>query len=169
MNMHIKESAHATELPSPSSADKYIETIRLIERVHRRFLDVVKDELDRAGQNDINNVQAVLLYNIGEEELSPSELKGRGYYLGSNVSYNIKKLTELGFIEQERSQEDRRTIRIRLTESGTRVAAMVERLFERHVAGLKPMGGLDGADLESCIRILQRLDRFLKDTVLYRL
>jgi DNA-binding MarR family transcriptional regulator len=153
------------ELDSPL----YVEMIRLIERAHRRFLEVVKDELDRIGRDDINNVQAVLLYNIGQEELTPSELKGRGYYLGSNVSYNLKKLLELGFIEQKKSRADRRTILISLTPSGAEIADMVGALFERQLKSLKPIGGVDDEDLRACNRVLMRIDRFWQDQVLYRL
>ena len=34
---------------------------RLIERMHRRFLDVVRIELARQGMNDISPVQAMML------------------------------------------------------------------------------------------------------------
>src|ERR1700757_4125130 len=93
----------------------YLEALTLVERLHRRLLDVIKDEFDRRSRSDINSVQALLLYNIGEEELTAGELRTRGYYLGSNVSYNLKKLVELGFLDHQRSRVDRRSVRIRLT------------------------------------------------------
>src|SRR2546427_9679732 len=76
----------------------YLEALTLVERLPRRLLDVIKDEFDRRGRADINSVQALLLYNIGDKELTAGELRTRGYYLGSNVSYNLKKLVELGFL-----------------------------------------------------------------------
>ena len=81
----------------------YLEALTLVERLHRRLLDVIKDEFDRRGRADINSVQALLLYNIGDKELTAGELRTRGYYLGSNVSYNLKKLVELGFLDHQRS------------------------------------------------------------------
>ena len=82
---------------------EYLQALRLIERLHRLLLDVIKDEFDRNGGSDINSVQALLLYNIGEGELTAGELKTRGYYLGSNVSYNLKKLVDMGYIHYKRS------------------------------------------------------------------
>ncbi|MEM9988464.1 MAG: helix-turn-helix domain-containing protein, partial [Pseudomonadota bacterium] len=76
----------------------YRKLLTLIERLHRQLLDVIKDELDRTGQKNINAVQALLLYNIGDSELTAGELRSRGHYLGSNVSYNLKKLVEAGYI-----------------------------------------------------------------------
>lgn len=149
--------------------EAYVEAIRLIERAHRRFLDVVKDELDRLGRDEVNNVQAVLLHNLGSEELTPSELKARGYYLGSNVSYNLKKLNELGYLVQRRSTRDRRTVRISVTEKGAEVAAIVEGLIERQMRSLGPIAGVDADGLEGAMQTLRRLDRFWKDQVLYRL
>src|SRR6266853_2061695 len=86
----------------------YLEALTLVERLHRRLLDVIKDEFDRRGRADINSVQALLLYNIGDKELTAGELRTRGYYLGSNVSYNLKKLVEMGFLDHQRSRVDRR-------------------------------------------------------------
>ncbi len=101
----------------------YLEALTLVERLHRRLLDVIKDEFDRRGRADINSVQALLLYNIGDKELTAGELRTRGYYLGSNVSYNLKKLVELGFLDHQRSRVDRRSVRIRLTTRARKSAA----------------------------------------------
>lgn len=171
MNLIVRQAEPDTAAmptkPDPRAA--YLETIRLIERAHRRFLDVIKDELDRLGRDDINNVQAVLLHNVGTEELTPSELKTRGYYLGSNVSYNLKKLGELGYLVQRRSIKDRRTVRITVTEKGAEIAAIVEGLLDRHMQSIGPIGGVDGETLAGTAQTLRRLDRYWKDQVLYRL
>src|SRR5258707_4596922 len=96
----------------------YLEALTLVERLHRRLLDVIKDEFDRRGRADINAVQALLLFNIGDKELTAGELRTRCYYLGSNVCYNLKKLVELGFLDHQRSPVDRRSVRLRLTAQG---------------------------------------------------
>jgi DNA-binding MarR family transcriptional regulator len=98
----------------------YLEALNLVERVHHQLLDVIKDEFERRGRADVNSVQALLLYNIGEKELTARELHTRGYYLGSNVSYNLKKLVELGFLDHQRSRTDRRSVRIKLADKGHR-------------------------------------------------
>ena len=99
---------------------RYLEALHLVERLHRRLLDVIKDEFERRGRDDVNSVQALLLYNIGDKELTASELRTRGYYLGSNVSYNVKKLVEMGYLHHARSRVDRRSVRISLTERAGR-------------------------------------------------
>src|SRR6201989_1990458 len=111
----------------------YLEALTLVERLHRRLLDVIKDEFDRRGRSDINSVQALLLYNIGDKELTAGELRTRGYYLGSNVSYNLKKLVELGFLDHQRSRVDRRSVRIRLTAQGQEIRRIVDALYQKHV------------------------------------
>ncbi|MCF3936347.1 winged helix DNA-binding protein [Acuticoccus sp. M5D2P5] len=172
MNLAVRQAERdeTGDPPVDSKArEAYVETIRLIERAHRRFLDVVKDELERLGREEINNVQAVLLHNVGCEELTPSELKSRGYYLGSNVSYNLKKLGELGYLAQRRSTRDRRTVRITVTEKGAEIAGIVEALLDRHMQSLGPIGGVEETSLEAATQTLRRLDRFWKDQVLYRL
>ena len=112
--------------------DQYLTSIRLIERLHRRFLDVIKAELDRLGIEAINNVQTLILFNINEEQLTVGELTVRGYYLGSNVSYNVKKLVENDYLIQERSSHDRRMTRVRLSQKGLDLTARISDLYQRN-------------------------------------
>ena len=115
----------------------YYEAIQLIERLHRQFLDVLKLELDRKGIQDINNVQTMILYNIGEDDLTVGELTIRGYYLGSNVSYNVKKMVENGYLVQERSVHDKRSIRVKLSDKGARLRDAITEMFKRHEERIK--------------------------------
>jgi DNA-binding MarR family transcriptional regulator len=147
----------------------YMESVQLVERLHRRLLDVIKDEFDRNRRSDINAIQALLIFNIGDAELTAGELRSRGYYLGSNVSYNLKKLVELGFVHHERSRTDRRSVRIRLTPKGDEVAHVVASLYERHVGSIEQVGGINADEFMRMNRALQRLDRFWNDTIAYRM
>jgi DNA-binding MarR family transcriptional regulator len=147
----------------------YLESLQLVERLHRRLLDVVKDEFDRNGRSDINAIQALLLFNIGDAELTAGELRSRGYYLGSNVSYNLKKLVDLGFINHQRSRIDRRSVRVSLTPKGLEIADIVGRLYERHVGSIEQVGGINTDEFRQMNRALQRLDRFWNDTIAYRM
>ncbi|MEM8773217.1 MAG: MarR family transcriptional regulator [Pseudomonadota bacterium] len=160
---------------SSSSADpealetSYLQLLHLVERLHRQLLDVIKDELERIGQTDINSVQALLLYNIGDAELTPGELRSRGHYLGSNVSYNLKQLVEKGYIRDERSSTDRRSKRVSLTTSGLDVRDSLAGLFERQLSSVEQVGGVDIELMESTNKALQRLERFWADQVRFRL
>ena len=140
-------------------ADKYLEVISLVERLHRQFLEVVKLELDRLGIRDINNVQAVMLFNIGDAEMTVSELTWRGCYLGSNVSYNVKKMVDGGYLAYERSIHDRRSVRVRLTETGRQLRDRLAEMHRRHIEALK-LTSIEEADLEGVAVTLRRLERF---------
>ncbi len=147
----------------------YMEALTLVERLHRRLLDVVKDEFDRRGRDDVNAVQALLLFNIGDSELTAGELRTRGYYLGSNVSYNLKKLVDLGYLHHQRSRIDRRSVRIKLTDKGEEVRAIVAGVYAKHVATIEQIGGIGTQDFHVINKALQRLERFWTDQILYRL
>lgn len=147
----------------------YLEALTLVERLHRRLLDVIKDEFDRVGRDDVNSVQALLLFNIGGAELTAGELRTRGYYLGSNVSYNLKKLVEGGYVKHERSRIDRRSVRVSLTDKGREVATIVDRLYERQLRSIEQVGGIGAVDFKTLNKSLQRLERFWTDQILYRL
>ncbi len=147
----------------------YLEALTLVERLHRRLLDVIKDEFDRRGRSDINSVQALLLYNIGDKELTAGELRTRGYYLGSNVSYNLKKLVEMGFLDHQRSRVDRRSVRISLTAKGQDVRRIVDALYDKHVKTVEQVGGITTDEFATLNKSLHRLERFWTDQILYRL
>ena len=155
--------------PTGDIKTQYLETLTLVERLHRRLLDVIKDEFDRRGRNDVNAVQALLLFNIGNSELTAGELRTRGYYLGSNVSYNLKKLVEQGMIHHQRSRVDRRSVRVSLTDKGQEIAEIVNELYQRHIGSIEQVGGISADEFARMNRSLQRLERFWTDQILYRL
>jgi DNA-binding MarR family transcriptional regulator len=139
--------------------DAYLASIRLIERLHRRFLDVIKTELDRLGIEDINNVQTLILSNINAEQLTVGELTVRGYYLGSNVSYNVKKLVETGYLIQERSFHDRRMTRVRLSAKGLELVAKIDELYAKNAEELG-RAGMNADNLTGVNELLGSLERF---------
>ncbi len=138
---------------------KYFDIIQLIERLHRYFLDVVKVELDRLGILDINNVQAMILYNIGQDEMTVGELTLRGYYLGSNVSYNLKKMVEMEYVIQERSPHDKRSIRIKLSDKGLKLHKAIDEMMARHVTKLSA-ADLADTRLSDALGVMKSLERF---------
>ena len=122
-----------------------------------------------SGRSDVNSVQALLLHNIGDAELTAGELTSRGYYLGSNVSYNLKKLVESGYINHQRSSADRRSVRVRLTDKGREVCDVVSALYQRQLKSLQQVGGIESSDLETLNKSLIRLERFWTDQIRYQL
>jgi DNA-binding MarR family transcriptional regulator len=162
-----RKNAPATE--TTTFEDDYLQALRLIERLHRLLLDVIKDEFDRLGGSELNSVQALLLYNIGESELTAGELKTRGYYLGSNVSYNLKKLVDMGYIHYKRSETDRRSVRVSLTDKGISACAVVEKLYKRQLGSVEQVGQVNQDDFKGLNKALVRLERFWTDQIRYRL
>ncbi|MFK7837964.1 MAG: MarR family winged helix-turn-helix transcriptional regulator [Sulfitobacter sp.] len=145
----------------------YLEALSLVERLHRLLLDVIKDEFERVGALEINAVQALLLFNIGDHEVTAGELKSRGYYQGSNVSYNLKKLVEMGYMHHQRCEIDRRSVRVRLTDKGRQVHTVVADLFARHADGLMGKGVLGEDGISEITSSLKRMERYWTDQIRY--
>jgi len=145
----------------------YLESLALVERLHRLLLDVIKDEFERLGVLDINAVQALLLFNIGEHEVTAGELKSRGYYQGSNVSYNLKKLVETGYMNHQRCEIDRRSVRVRLTAEGQTVRAVIAALFERHAAEMMDRQVTSFDALDTINATLRRMERYWSEQIRY--
>ena len=163
MSMH-----HAVAVEGDAGyARHYLECLSLIERLHRLLLDVIKDEFERLGVLEINAVQALLLFNIGDNEVTAGELRSRGYYQGSNVSYNLKKLVDMGFMHHQRCEIDRRSVRVRLTEKGRDVHQVVSELFERHSQSLEADAMVGGEGLLTLNASLGRVERFWSDQIRY--
>ena len=145
----------------------YLEALALVERLHRLLLDVIKDEFERVGILEINAVQALLLFNIGDNEVTAGELKTRGYYQGSNVSYNLKKLVEMGFMDHQRCQIDRRSVRVKLTGRGREIRRIMEDLFARHADGLESRGVMGTEGILQINTALRRVERYWTDQIRY--
>lgn len=158
----------------PAGADDVVEqsflkALNLLEQAHRRLHDVVKDNLERNGERSLTGVQALLLYEIGESETPASALRARGSFAGTSMSYNVKKLQEGGYLVQSRSNDDRRTVRLKLTPSGKAVRARVQDLFEKQADALEPTASVRADDLEQLNKALARLERFWSDQIRYQL
>jgi DNA-binding MarR family transcriptional regulator len=169
MSVAFDVSRHRAQAQDTGIRAEYLQALRLIERLHRLLLDVIKDEFDRLGGSDLNSVQALLLYNIGSSELTAGELKTRGYYLGSNVSYNLKKLVDMGYIHYKRSETDKRSVRVSLTDKGLDACDVVQSLYQRQLVSLQAVGQVGNEDLERLNKSLVRLERFWSDQIRYRL
>lgn len=147
--------------------NSYLDALNLVERLHRLLLDVIKDEFERLGLLEVNPVQALLLFNVGDNEVTAGELKSRGYYQGSNVSYNLKKLVDAGYMHHERSSVDRRSVRVRLTEKGRGVHLVVSKLFRTHAEGLMMREILNQTGVEDIAASLRRVERYWTDQIRY--
>lgn len=145
----------------------YIDMLTYIERLHRLLLDVIKVELDQRNIIEINSVQALLIYNIGSMELTAGELKTRGYYQGSNVSYNLKKLVDTNYINYERSHIDRRSVRIKLTDKGVEIAQIIQDMYHRHTEKIIEKRLIDIPGIEDICLICKDFERFWTDNIRY--
>jgi DNA-binding MarR family transcriptional regulator len=139
--------------------DSYFQSVVMIERLHRLFLDVVRSELDKLEIQDINNVQCLVLYNIGKGQVTVGELTNRGYYLGSNVSYNLRKMVQNGYLVQELSAHDRRSSHVRLSEKGSDLHKKLDVIFKTQADSLKNVG-IEDSHVGLLDETLHRLETF---------
>lgn len=146
---------------------RYLDNLALLERLHRLMLDVIKDEFERLGVVTINPVQALLLFNIGDNEVTAGELKSRGYYQGSNVTYNLKKLVELGYMHHQRCAVDKRSVRVRLTPQGQEVRDKLADMFSQHARKMQQDEIVDYSTLDTVARSLKKLERYWGDQIRY--
>lgn len=152
-----------------SLTKEYLHTLTLVERLHRQLLDVVKNELDRTKSAEVNSVQALLLFNIGDDQLTAGELRSRGHYLGSNVSYNLKKLVKAEYLSHQRSPTDKRAVHVCLTEKGQRIRHVIQALFDRQLRALEPVANVGASELEKLNGALLRLERYWSDHIRFQL
>jgi DNA-binding MarR family transcriptional regulator len=165
--MQGKAALRQVEPTADTSTMRYVEMLALVERLHRLLLDVIKDEFERLGLLDVNPVQALLLFNIGDNEVTAGELKTRGYYQGSNVSYNLKKLVEAGYMHHQRCGVDRRAVRIRLTDKGREIRDAVATLFQRHADDLTSSTVYGPETAGEVAAALRRIERYWSEQIRY--
>jgi DNA-binding MarR family transcriptional regulator len=164
MNAKVREAG-----AEDAVEQSFLKALSLLEQAHRRLHDVVKDNLERAGERSLTGVQALLIYEIGDAETPASALRARGSFAGTSMSYNVKKLQEGGYLVQSRSNDDRRTVRLKLTPSGKAVRARVQHLFEKQASALEPSASVRVDDLEQLNKTIARLERFWSDQIRYQM
>ncbi|HYG87578.1 MAG TPA: MarR family transcriptional regulator [Azospirillum sp.] len=147
-----------------SPSQMYHEIARIIERMHRRYLDVLRIELGRIGIDDISPVQVMMLLNISSGEISVRDLIERGYYLGSNASYNLKQLVDQGYIDRSASPRDKRAARLKLSVKGNELCEQLRRMATLH-ADAMIRGDGDMQDFEVTYKTLRRLERKWTDVI----
>lgn len=167
MSIHHNLAPPEQSARSTAFMTSYLDGLTLVERLHRLLLDVIKDEFERLGVFEINAVQALLLFNVGDNEVTAGELKTRGYYQGSNVSYNLKKLVEMGYMHHERSEIDRRSVRVRLTEKGRQIRLTVAKLFSGHADGMLDRDVVDQQGMDDITSSLRRIERYWTEQIRY--
>ena len=167
MSAAVQPISEETVGDSTELFSSYLDILSYIERLHRLLLDVVKDEFERLGVIDVTSVQALLLFNIGDNEVTAGELKSRGYYQGSNVSYNLKKLVEGGYISHERCAIDRRAVRIKLTDKGRELRGIVNGLWERHVEAFSSEDLMTFDSFRTMDESMRKLERFWTERIRY--
>lgn len=136
---------------------KYFESIGLIERLYRLFLEVIKNELKRLNIIDINNIQTLILYHIGSNKITVGDLIHRGYYMGSNVSYNLKKLMANGYVTQTPSDFDKRSTFISLTKKGAVLCEKLDKVMESQMKMLK-VEGINDKEIENLTGTLKKFE-----------
>lgn len=166
--MNVTSPSKPADATSESFGEAYRNFLGVVENMHYRLLDVIKYEIDRQARTEMTAIQALLLYHIGNETVSATDLRRRGYYMGSNVSYNLKKLIDGGFIDHQRSKADRRAVQIKLTQAGLKIHDVVKKLFERQANAIGTVCGINAEELLEVAKIGQRVERFWTDSILYR-
>ncbi|WP_421700431.1 MarR family winged helix-turn-helix transcriptional regulator [Ancylobacter sp.] len=151
-------AAASLDGPAGSAQVTPLDIGRLIERAHRRFLDVLRAELTRLGVDDISPSQVMLLFNIGNDELSVRDLLERGHYLGSNASYNLKQLVDAEYVHRAASQRDRRSARLRLTTKAQSLCDAIRATHDGRPAGSQPAQDDESDDLTVAYGVLRRLE-----------
>jgi len=145
----------------------HIEIVRVIERLHRRSLDLVRADLIEAGIDDLSPSQVMMLFTIGSNELSVRDLIERGYYLGSNASYSLKRLVEAEYVIRTASERDRRSARIRLSEKGRALCDLIRR-NDKAYQQLVARNEAEMRDLETTFKTLKRIEQTWSNAVRYR-
>jgi DNA-binding MarR family transcriptional regulator len=148
----------------PAAVQVALDLPRLIERMHRRYLDVVRIELNRRGIHDISPVQAMMLGTIGSEEMSVRDMIERGYYLGSNASYNLKNLVDGGYVERQASARDRRSAMLKCSAKGRGILEALSKLNAHMAEGVLKSDSERG-DLETAFQTLRKLERRWTDEI----
>jgi DNA-binding MarR family transcriptional regulator len=140
----------------------------MIERLHRLLLVSSRMNSTARAVRGSTAFKRCSSTTWGDDELTAGELKTRGYYLGSNVSYNLKKLVEMGYLHYKRSDKDRRSVRVSLTPKGVEARETIQKLYQRQLTSVEA-SARSRSTTSRAEQGLVRLERFWTDQIRYRL
>lgn len=143
MGTHYQGDAEARR-----ALDAFIKLMRAAESVSAR---VNRRSLQELTVSQFGVLEA--LYHLGP--LTQSELGVKLLKSGGNVTMVIDNLEKRGLVERRRDQQDRRFVRVHLTEPGH---CLIEGALPRHVAAIvEEMAALDAGQLETLARLCRTL------------
>ncbi|MDR0630481.1 MAG: MarR family winged helix-turn-helix transcriptional regulator [Holosporales bacterium] len=144
--------------------NSYLELPIYGEKMHRLFLDVIKQELDNLAVADISSVQAFILMNVNDNVITMGEVLSRGYYVGSNASYNIKKMITNSYMRQTPSDYDKRAIYLSLTEKGLNLCERLENSIKEHIDKFK-ISNANKAEIDKGLKFLKKFETYWQDVL----
>lgn len=144
--------------------DNYFKTIVMIEHLHRLSLQVVKSELNKMKISDINNIQCFILYHLGMQEIIIADMINRGYYLGKNVSYNLKNMIKNGYVVKETKYNDNRSRSVKLSTKGIKLHKKLENLFIMQSKDFYSKC-MNKEDLDKFDNMLFKIENFFLDNI----
>jgi DNA-binding MarR family transcriptional regulator len=162
--MQLTSMGTSTSTFGGSSSIALLDIVRVIERLHRRSLDLIRIELIQNGIDDVTPSQVMMMFTIGADEISVRDLIGRGYYLGTNASYSLKRLVEASYVDRTTSERDRRSARIRLSEKGHRLCKLIRSIDETYQQRAA-RDEEEVRELETTFRTLRRLEKVWSDAL----
>lgn len=146
-----------------SMKQSYFRLAIVSERLHRLFLEVIRQELNRLSVRDITSVQCLILYHLGIAggKINIGEFSKRGYYLGANISYNLAKIVKNGYFQQIPDPDDKRSSYVKLSKKGAKLYETLEELFDNHEKELKE-SGIENLNLIEINHQLNNVENVLK-------
>lgn len=156
----VHGSGFDSSVGAEDAKNEFIKGIQNILRLHQKLHDLVGISLEKTPYRGLTPVQALLIYNLGEHEISVGELRSRGFYLGSNVSYNLKKLVNAGYVSQEPSPHDKRSTTVALTNKGNDVRHIIDDLYNEQIQTILETCPLEFPDIRTAVKVLFVWDQF---------
>jgi MarR family 2-MHQ and catechol resistance regulon transcriptional repressor len=146
----------APERPAPPADEE--RALRLwiaLARCYATFARAVSARIMEYGLTTPQFGVLEALYHLGPLPLG--ELAEKLLVTGGNITYVMDRLEEQGLVIRERSAQDRRVVRARLTEVGE---SLVAEFFPRHATAIADLASeLDPDEQEGLRRLLKRLGK----------
>ena len=121
---------------------------------------------DPDSENSLTSHQSSILDHLNDEVgLRVSDLASHMGVTNSTMSININRLSDMGYVTRERDVEDKRVVRVRLTEEGLRIKLASSVLDPDRVMNV--LRKLDAREREKAIEGLRLLasaaQRYMSD------
>jgi DNA-binding MarR family transcriptional regulator len=147
-------------MKKPTNEEAY-----LFIQTPKRFVHTIMYDLKPPEESKINMTQLRALFVLREHgDLSMKELGNRIGMTKGSLTQVVDRLVDIDFAVRKRSSEDRRQVKVSITELGLNITSQADKRFENHIfENIQLLDDKEATELLNALKTLRRVSATIEE------